>query len=97
MVFRQHGDRDRLDPAQHPTLQWQLAILDLRGNFRIQRAAIRSLPPRVNPAICSLPGNLPCHGQTSNAVIISGHVSYGTGNDNQHDLLRLRSGLGAMG
>ena len=97
MVLCQHGNRNRLDPTKHPAIQRELAILDIRGDFCIQRAAFHGLPPRVNRAIYPLPGDLPCYGHTSNAVTIPGHVSHGTGDDNQHDLLRLRSGLGGMG
>ena len=96
LVLGHNGDRNRFNPPPQSSIQWSLALLDLRRCFRLECASLLYLLRYFILALRYISSDLDCHDSSSCSVALPRDVPYGSCHDYQHDRFCLCTFLGRL-
>ena len=97
MVQCDNGDWHRIDSHPQPTLQRRMALLDLCRCICVECHYFYCFSRLIYPALRHLPRDLVRDDPPPSAIALSWYFPHGSGNDYQHDCLRLRPRMGSLG
>jgi hypothetical protein len=94
MVCGDYGHRHCFHPPPQPSLQWPVAVLDIRRDFLLECGVVYTLLVDIYHSIYGLSRNMASDDQTSSAVTVSGHFSNGSRYNHQHGCICVRTSVG---